>query len=45
VFCQYSFDLFQIPVFETFLNTRIWQRGIQSSGYPRHHQISARACM
>jgi len=31
-----------VPLFVTFLNTRIWQGRIQSSSYPGHHQTSAR---
>jgi len=43
-FVNTSFYVFQMPVFLTFLNTRIYQGGIQSSSFPGNHQISTRSC-
>jgi len=44
VFHQDRFYVFQMPAFLTFLITRIWYGGIQSSSCPGHHQTSARSC-
>jgi len=35
--------IFAVPAFLTFLNTRIWWGGLQSSTRPGHHQTSARS--
>ena len=40
-----SAGIFAVPVFLTFLGTRVWLGGTQSSIRPGHHQTSARPCL